>query len=57
VARTLQKRRCFILADGCYEWPKIDPKAKKPFAYTLTQGQPFGFAGLWDAWKDLTAGE
>ena len=52
-----QKRRCLVPADGFYEWQKIDPKMKKPFVYTLTTGEPFAFAGLWDAWKDPANGE
>lgn len=44
-------------ADGFYEWQKIDPKTKKPFFYSLNNGEPFAFAGLWDAWKDPSNGE
>lgn len=46
-----QRRRCLVPADGFYEWKKIDPKTRQPFAYTLSSGQPFALAGLWDAWK------
>lgn len=52
-----QKRRCLVPADGFYEWKKIDPKTKQPWAYTLTDGQPFAFAGLWDAWKNPDTGD
>ena len=55
--RPFEKRRCLVLADGFYEWQKIDPKTKRPFAYTLSNGEPFAFAGLWDAWKDPANGE
>jgi putative SOS response-associated peptidase YedK len=50
-----KKRRCIIPADGFYEWKKVDdsPKpAKQPYAISLKSGQPFAFAGLWDAWKE-----
>lgn len=47
-----RKRRCLVPADGFYEWAKIDPKTKKPYACSLSNHQPFAFAGLWDAWKD-----
>ncbi len=50
------KRRCLVPADGFYEWQKLTPKLKKPFAYTLRNGEPFAFAGLWDAWKDPETG-
>lgn len=55
--RPFEKRRCLVPADGFYEWQKIDPKTKKPWVYTLNHGQPFAFAGLWDAWKDPATGE
>ena len=55
--RPFQKFRCLVPADGFYEWQKIDPKTKKPFVYTLAKGEPFAFAGLWDAWKDPATGE
>lgn len=52
-----QKRRCLVPSDGFYEWQKLAPKVKKPFAYTMRSGEPFAFAGLWDAWKDPVSGE
>ncbi len=52
-----ERRRCLVIADGYYEWLKVDPKTKRPYAYTLTDDQPFAFAGLWDAWKDPLNGE
>ena len=55
--RPFEKRRCLVPADGFYEWQKLDPKTKKPFVYTLADGQMFAFAGLWDAWKDPANGE
>lgn len=52
-----QKRRCLVPADGFYEWKKIDPKTKRPYVYSLNNGNPFAFAGLWDAWKDPNTNE
>jgi putative SOS response-associated peptidase YedK len=46
-----KKRRCLVPADAFYEWKKIDPKTRQPFAFTVDHGAPFAFAGLWDAWK------
>ena len=39
------------MADGFYEWkgPKGD---KQPFYFTLPDGSVFGFAALWEAWKE-----
>jgi putative SOS response-associated peptidase YedK len=42
-------RRCLILADGFYEWKKIDSR-KQPWFLTLPEKEPFAFAGLWDVW-------
>jgi putative SOS response-associated peptidase YedK len=47
-----KKRRCLVPADGFYEWKKLDAKTKRPYAFKMSDGTPFGFAGLWDAWKD-----
>ena len=52
-----QKRRCLVPADGFCEWQKIDAKTKRPYVYSLNNGQPFAFAGLWDAWKDTQTNE
>jgi putative SOS response-associated peptidase YedK len=51
----LKKRRCIIPADGFYEWKSLSDskKARKePYAISLADGKPMGFAGLWDAWKE-----
>jgi len=44
-----KKRHCLIVADGFYEWQKLD-KVKKPFYFSLESGKPFGFAGLYESW-------
>ena len=42
-------RRALLLADGFYEWLRSeDPKQPRvPFRFTLADGAPFAFAGLW----------
>ena len=45
-----KRRRCIIPADGFYEW-KREGAGKHPFFFSLRDGRPFGFAGLWDRWK------
>jgi putative SOS response-associated peptidase YedK len=47
------KHRCLILADGYYEWQKPeDPKQpRRPFHFSLEDGEPFCFAGLWTHWS------
>jgi putative SOS response-associated peptidase YedK len=51
-----RKRRCLIVADGFYEW-KGRKGRKQPFYLTLAEAQPFGFAGLWELWRNPQSGE
>jgi putative SOS response-associated peptidase YedK len=46
------KKRCIIPADGFYEW-KVRPgeKTKQPYYIHRPDGEPYAFAGLWEAWK------
>ncbi len=51
--KMLSQQRCLILADGFYEWKKIEgEKTKIPFRFELTGNDPFAFAGLWQMEKD-----
>jgi putative SOS response-associated peptidase YedK len=47
------KHRCLILADGYYEWQKPeDPRQpRRPLHFSLEDGEPFCFAGLWTRWS------
>jgi putative SOS response-associated peptidase YedK len=45
-----KRRRCLIVADGFYEWQKID-KRKQPYYIQMDDDKPFAFAGLWDTWQ------
>jgi putative SOS response-associated peptidase YedK len=54
-AGLLERRRALIIADGFYEW-RTDPDGKKrPVHYTVADGEPFAFAGLWASWHDPEA--
>ena len=44
-------RRCLILADGFFEWKRLEDR-KQPWFLTLPSKDPFGFAGLWEEWKN-----
>jgi putative SOS response-associated peptidase YedK len=44
------KRRCLVVADGFYEW-RPEGKRKVPVYIFLKSKKPFGFAGLYEAWK------
>ena len=51
-----KKRRCLIIADGYFEWK--GPKGQKqPYYFSLPDKKPFGFAGLWETWKDPESGD
>ena len=45
------KRRCLVVADGFYEWRPAG-KRKVPVYIFLKSKKPFGFAGLYESWKD-----
>lgn len=47
----LKKQRCLVLADGFYEWQKVED-AKRPMRIVMRSGEPFAFAGLWSNWTD-----
>ncbi|MBI2069471.1 MAG: SOS response-associated peptidase [Elusimicrobia bacterium] len=50
--KSFERKRCLVLADGFYEWRKIDGiKRKIPMRIMLKNKEPFAFAGLWDVWK------
>lgn len=51
-----KKRRCLVVADGYYEWTG-EKSPKQPWLITLTNGKPFGFAGLWERWTPKTLTE
>src|SRR6266849_3400307 len=36
---------------------KLDAKTKQPYAITMNDRSVFGFAGLWERWKDKASGE
>lgn len=44
------KRRCLIVAQGFYEWQKIE-SAKQAFHIHRQDNQLFAFAGVWEHWQ------
>ena len=51
-----KRKRCLVLADGFYEWKKIEG-GKQPYLIRLKTAEPLAFAGLWADWKDKDSGE
>ena len=47
------ERRALLVADGFYEWlrPEDRRQPRVPFRFTLADGEPFAFAGLWTPGK------
>jgi len=51
-----KRHRCIIPASGYYEWMKM-PDGRQPYFINAADGDVLSFAGLWDRWKNLEAGE
>lgn len=49
-----RRRRCLVPADGFFEWRK-EGAAKQPYYFSMKGGNPFAFAGLWDAYESPDA--
>jgi putative SOS response-associated peptidase YedK len=45
------KRRCLVPIEAFYEWKKLGPKEKQPYAIALAGGGFMALAGLWENWK------
>ena len=43
-------RRCLVVADGFFEWQRHAHR-KQPYYITRADGEPIGFAGLWERWR------
>lgn len=48
---SFSRQRCVVAADGFYEWQQI-PGGKQPYLLRFRGNAPFGFAGLWNRWRN-----
>ena len=51
-----KNRRCLILIDGFYEWPKKPNQDRRPRHIRFRDRRPIALAGLWDRWTDRLTG-
>lgn len=51
-----KNRRCLILIDGFYEWPKKPNRDRRPRHIRFRDRRPIALAGLWDRWTDRLTG-
>jgi putative SOS response-associated peptidase YedK len=51
------KRRCLVPITAFYEWRRLDPKTKQPYAVAMPDGSPMVLGGLWERWRDRTTRE
>lgn len=47
----VKRRRCLVLTNGFYEW-KRETLGKTRYFFKLKSDRVFGFAGLWERWKN-----
>jgi putative SOS response-associated peptidase YedK len=48
--KAFRSRRCLVVADGFYEWQKVNGR-KQPYFIGLQSDRPFGLAGVWERWE------
>src|SRR5436190_2635693 len=46
-----QRHRCIVPVDNFYEWKKLGPKEKQPYAIALADRSLMALAGLWETWR------
>jgi len=54
--RAIRRRRGLIPADGYYEWKAVDGR-KQPFFIHRADGEPLGFAAVFETWEEFRCQE
>jgi putative SOS response-associated peptidase YedK len=49
---SFKTRRCLVPADGFFEWKRVGKKTKIPYRFTIGDGEPFSFAGIWEEYEN-----
>jgi putative SOS response-associated peptidase YedK len=51
--QAFNRRRCILLADGFYEWQRLEGKKgpSTPYHFHRKDRAAFGLAGLWETWR------
>jgi putative SOS response-associated peptidase YedK len=49
--KAFAQRRCLVGIEVFYEWHKLGPKEKQPYAIALAGGDIMALAGLWENWR------
>jgi putative SOS response-associated peptidase YedK len=49
--QAFDRRRCLVPIEAFYEWKKLGPKEKQPYAIALAGGGFMTLVGLWENWK------
>ncbi|HLS48497.1 MAG TPA: SOS response-associated peptidase, partial [Actinomycetaceae bacterium] len=51
-APSVRQRRCFVPADGYYEWQRGSGRSSTPYFIHRRDAQPMALAGLYAFWRD-----
>ena len=54
--KPIRSQRCLVIADSFYEWKREGSK-KQPFRIMPADGSLLVMAGIWESWRDKSAGE
>ena len=52
-----ERWRILVPVDAFYEWQRLGPKEKQPYAFRRADGEPIVFAGLREWWRDAEGQE